>query len=451
MKYDIAIIGGGPSGYTAALKAYKAGLSVVLFEKDKLGGTCLNRGCIPTKALLKSVNVYKEIQNSSLFGINCDNYSYDIDRIKQRKKEVVDKLRNDLEKTFKINKINIVKGLASINKDLTINCNNELYSADNIIIATGSYPSVVPISGYDLPGVYTSDDLLENDEINFDSLIIIGGGVIACEFASIYLALGKKVTILEMAEHILPTIDNEVAQRLHMYLKKQGAVIETSALVKSISKDENKLTITYANKNKEDRIVSADSVLLATGRKANIAGLFAEGLDIEINKGAIVGDKDGRTNIKNVYVAGDVKYNNVQLAHVAMAQSENIIDLILMNKSTINTDTVPSCVYTNPEIALVGLSENQAKEKGINTICKKYLTGANGKNLIENGENGYLKLVIDSDNKIIIGAQIVASHATDLIGELCVAVANKLTVEQLIRTIHPHPTLCEMISEAAKL
>ena len=442
MQYQLAIIGGGPGGYTAAFKAVENGLSVILFEKNKIGGTCLNRGCIPTKSLLHSANQYASLEKMAQCGISAE-MTYDYTKILDHKTETVTALRTGVEKGLKAKKITVVQGEASITGNHTISCNEETYEAENILICTGSKVSIPPIEG--IENAITSDDILENDCPLYDHLTIIGGGVIGVEIASVYLGLKKKVTILEMADHLLPNMDKELAQRLNMFLKKQGAEIITKASVKKIAKAEEKFIVSYQDKNGKDITVETDQVLCAAGRKANTDNLF-KGITPEINRG-IVTDENYRTSIENIYAIGDCRANTIQLAHVAMAQAENVIDVILGKEKTKDESIIPSCVYTTPEIASVGLTETQAKEQGIPVASKKTLTGANGKCLIEQSENGYVKLVVNKDTNQIIGAQLICPDATNIIAELAVAIQKKMTVSELKEVVHPHPTVVEMIAD----
>lgn len=340
-------------------------------------------------------------------------------------------------------------GMAQITAPGVISCNGIEYEAENIIVAAGSQPAMPPIPGSDSSGVYTSNDLLEGSGKEFSSLMIIGGGVIGVECASIYLNLGCKVTIVEMAEHILPPMEKEIAQRLAMKLKKMGAVIEASCKVQSISGEAGSMSVTYLDKKGNEKTACAEAVLMAAGRRAALEGLFGDGVEPEMNRGALVADADGHTSIDGIYAIGDAMAGNVQLAHVAAAQGENVIDVICGGKGAVDMRVVPSCVYTYPEIASVGLSQEQAKEHGIDVVVKKLPTGSNGKSLITGGDGGFVKLVAAEDGTLL-GAQLVCDRATDMIGELAVAVRMGLKLEDIAATIHPHPTFVEMIGQAAK-
>lgn len=450
MKFDIAIIGGGPGGYTAAEKAAKAGLQVVLFEEDALGGTCLNRGCMPTKALLHSAETYASLSRAALLGVRTGETGYDFTAMHQRKDVVVETLRQGVEKLMKASKVTVVSGRAQIQAAGLVTCNGEEYGVEDIVIATGSRVSYPPIPGIDLPGVCSSKDILEGGGKDFQSLVIIGGGVVGVECASIYRFLGCEVTVLEAADHILPFMDKEIAQRLTMILKKQGAKVESKAAVQKIEGTPGEMTVTYTDKKGAEHQVTAQGVLAAAGRKANLEGLFADGFSLELERGAVVADEVGQTSVPHIYVIGDAKARNIQLAHVAEAQAKNVVAAITGKEPPVDMNVVPSCVYTDPEIASVGLTEERAKAEGIPVKTAKYLTGANGKCLIAGTESGYVKVVTHGESGVLLGAQMVCPRATDMIGELALAIQQGITGEALSAVIHPHPTFSEMISGAVE-
>lgn len=446
MIYDLAIIGGGPAGYTAAFKAAKNGLSVILFEKNKIGGTCLNRGCIPTKCLIHSSQLYKNLSSNNKHGIVIENYHYDYQQMLNRKNEVVDSLRGSIEKQLQKEKITVINQHARICENNLIKTETASFKAENILIAAGSVVAKAPIKGIDK--AITSDEILEHDFNLKDSYIIIGGGIIGVELATVLLNLDKQVTILEMADQIIFNMDREISQKLTLALKKQGCSVITKAKVLEISDRDNEKAVSYLDKNDKEITLRAQQVIVATGRKANTLDLL-ENVDIEINRG-IVTDENYQTSVNNIYAIGDVRSTNIQLAHVAIAQGENVIDVILNKNKTISENTIPNCIYTNTEIASVGLTEAEAKEKGFNTFNRKILTGSNGKCLIEDSENGYLKLVFDTETETLIGAQLLCNDATNIVGELALAIENKLTMAQIKKTIHPHPTIVEMIWDSCK-
>ena len=435
MKYDVAIIGAGPGGYTAAFKAVDNGLSVILFEQDKVGGTCLNRGCIPTKSLLRSATRFHETRKL------VPDYPFDPKPISELRQKTVDTLRSGIEKLVKTKKITLVNERAFIKSEHVITAGDQQYEAENIVIATGSKVSLPPIPGIDSPAVMTSDDLLEKDDLSFSSVAIIGGGVIGVECASIFLDTGKKVTILEIADHILPTMDREIAQRMNTFLRNRGADIYTRATVDRIEGN----NVIFTDKKGGQYVFAPERILVAAGRIPNIEGLADPGLNLTVDRG-VVGDELGRTSIDNIYVIGDAKSRNIQLAHMAQGQGRNVIDTILNREPEKDLSLIPSCIYTEPEIACVGLSQKEAEEKGIKVTARKVLTGANGRSLIEESDSGYAKIVLNEDN-VIIGAQLICPHATEIISELTLAIQQKLTVEQLARIVHPHPTVAEMVGE----
>ena len=433
MVYDIAIVGGGPGGYTAAETAAAHGLSVVLFERDLVGGTCLNRGCIPTKALLHDASP-----------------DADFCRIHSRKHAVVSQLRDGIEKLLKQRKVTVVRGQATIAASGVVTCDGQEYEARDIVVATGSVPATIPVAGIDLPGVYTSNDLLEGDGVRLSSIVIIGGGVIGVEFATMYAQLGARVTIVEALERILPPMDREIAQRVTMHLKKRGVTIEASARVVRIEGEPGAMRVVYTDKRGAEKVAEAEGVLVACGRRANTEGLFAPGVQPELSRGAIVCDDAGHSSIEHLWAIGDVVAGNIQLAHVAEAQGRNVIAAICGNELQVNMGVVPSCVYTSPEVASVGLTEDEAKAAGIAVRTGKALTGTNGKCLVEGSESGYVKLVANAETGAILGAQLVCPRATDLVAELALAVSLGCTASQLASVIHPHPTVSELVSSAAR-
>lgn len=449
MYYDVAVIGGGPGGYTAAEKAAKAGLSVILFEQEKLGGTCLHRGCIPTKALLHASETYAGLCHANAMGIQAEGIHYDFSAMHTRKNEVVSTLCTGIEKLMKANHISVVNGHAKIMGTGRIACLGETYEAKDIIVAAGSLPSCPPIVGATLPGVYTSDDLLLEEGKQLQSLVIIGGGVIGVECASIYLPLHCQVTILEAMDHILPAMDREIAQRLSMFLKKRGAHIQEKVTVESIEGVPGNMQVHFLDKKGNKQVACGEGVLMATGRRANLDDLFDDNYVPALERNAIVADATGRTNLEHLYVIGDARAHNVQLAHVASAQAINAVAVITQKPLPVDTALIPSCVYTSPEIACVGMNEAEAKAAGIAVKSGKCLSGANGKSIIEGAESGYVKLIAEAKTNRLLGAQLVCQRASDMIGELALAIQKKLTVQELLQVIHPHPTFCEMIYEAA--
>lgn len=450
MEYELIVIGSGPGGYVAALKAAELGMKVLIIENRDVGGTCLNRGCIPTKALLQSSKAYNEALNLDIFGITTDGVDFDLTKIHERKEHVVNELRQGIEKLFKSNKVELVSGTATIKKDMIVSINTKegevKVKGNKILIATGSYPTIIPIEGIDLPNVVNSDGLLNKSDKVYNKLIIIGGGVIGVEFATIYNNLGAEVTIIEGQDRILPQMDKEVSRTLAMSLKKKGINIITSALVDRIEEKDNNLICYYKLKD-ELKVEEGEGILLAIGRTPNTKDLFDKELEIEMDGRGIKVNDNFETSIPNIYAIGDV-VKGMQLAHLASAQGINVVEYMNNLQPSINLDIIPSCIYTSPEIASVGMTQDEAKAKGIKVKVGKYPILANGKALISDDERGYIKVIVDAQTDKIIGADIICARATDMIGELAMAIVNGLTRSELQSVVRPHPTYEESITEA---
>ena len=411
-NYDLLIIGAGPGGYEAAFYAAELGMKVAIAEKDRIGGTCLNRGCIPTKALMHSSDVYRDAAHGAEVGVECDGLRANRARIGERKDEVLDTLRNGIAGLIKKKKIDLLEGEAKVVAPHRVVINGEEYTAENIMVATGSKPFMPPIPGYDLPGVVDSTELLDMGAEEIPEFVIIGGGVIGIEFATIYADLGDHVT-------------------------------------------GDKLVVTLKNKKGEEVQVKADKVLMCVGRRPNTAGVFSDELlaeypDLQDGKGFIKVDENYETPVKGVYAIGDC-IGGIQLAHTASAEGRNAVAMINGCQATINMGTVPSCIYTDPEIAVVGLTADEAKAEGIEVITKKYPMSANGKTIIAGLDRGFVKLVARADDHKIIGAHLLCGRASDLIGELAVAIGRGMMLEEVANIIHPHPSFAEAIMEAARL
>lgn len=435
--YDLAVIGGGPAGYNAALHGASLGLKTVLIEREKLGGACLNRGCIPTKSLLKSSELYKEATEGEAFGILCDNVKFDLEKIYQRKDKVVEKLRKGIEYLIKKSGLDYIQGEAQFIDKHTLKVNDSLIEAQYILIACGSRPAQLRAEGAEY--AVNSDDILKNAVIEND-ILIIGGGVIGVEFASFFSNLGKNVTILEYENSILPRFDIDAINALTMSLKKRGVKLVTGAQVSKIVK-ENKLKVAAKVGDLEQEFF-ADKVIVSVGRKSNIESLNLEKAGV-IYKDIIFTDKNLRTNVDNIFSAGDIS-SNIKLAHFAEAQGVCAVDIIAKRKPSFDLSIIPSVVYTSPEIATVG----KIVEDGEKLYFSKVFMNTNGKASIEDS-SGFVKIAFD-ENKIIVGAVIVNARASELIGEMALAVTNKLTLDDLSKTIHPHPTLSEAIRLCAE-
>ena len=448
--YDLAIVGAGPAGYEAAIRARQLGITVALIENRDMGGTCLNRGCIPTKAILHSSHLYRNAKQFTKFGLSADSLSFDFGAIHQRKEQVVSQLRGGVEKLLHANGVDCYNGKGTLQSANLISLSGESATkeihAQHILLATGCVPAVLPIPGADLPNVVTSDDLLEMETLPH-RLIIIGGGVIGAEFATAFSDLDCEVTIIEAMPRILFTMDREISQNLSMILKKRGVRIHTSSKVEEIEKG-SPLLCTFTEKETEKQ-VEADCILISVGRRPNTRSLFAENFPIKTSKGFIITDEHHETSLSGVFAVGDVT-GGIQLAHAASAQGIEAVEYIANGANTKHPRTVPSCVYTSPEIACAGLTADEAKEKGVEITIGKALTASLGKSVIEGCERGFVKLVFEKDSDILLGAQLMGERATDLIAELVQAIDRRMTAQDLVSVIRPHPTFSEAVTEAAE-
>lgn len=449
----IAIIGAGPGGYVAAIRAAQLGANVTLIENREVGGTCLNRGCIPTKTYFRNAEIMSSLKKADEFGIHVDGYKLDGKALLERKQSVVNNLVFGIEKLIEAyDNIEFIAGTASIKNKNTLNVtlldgNNKEVVADNIIIATGSFPQMTETVGVDLKGVITSDDLLELDHIP-ETLIVVGGGVIGLEFASIYKELGSNVILL--ASRILKDSDKEIGKRLTPLLKKQGIETYVDIRAKEILKDGDKLKVIAKYKEKDEEIeVVGDYVLIASGRKALIKDLNLDEVGIEYNNTGIVVNDEYETNIQGIYAIGDVNSKGIQLAHVASAQGEYVVEKILGHEPDIVLEHWPACVFTMNEVAQVGYTEEQLKEKEIDYKVSKFMFSANGKALSLGERDGIVKILASNDDNKILGVHILGPHANDLIHEGALAISNNLDAAAITRTIHAHPTLSEAMFEAS--
>ncbi|MBP5360276.1 MAG: dihydrolipoyl dehydrogenase [Bacteroidaceae bacterium] len=446
-QVDLIIIGAGPGGYETAVKAAHAGLKTVIAEMDKVGGTCLNVGCIPTKCFCKNAELLSELSEAELLGIkslSCD--GIDMKKVVERKNEVVNTLVSGIEMLLKHPNIIRANGKARFVDAKTIEVTaNEQYTAPNIIIATGSVTKFLPIPGKDLPKVLTSTEMLDITEIP-KRLAVIGGGVIGMEFASIFNAFGSEVTVLEYCKEILPNFDADIAKRLKASLKGKGINIINNAAVNGIKDEGDHYSVTYMLKEKEES-VDADIVLMAVGRGANTASLNLEDVGIQTDRRGIVTDDDFRTSVEGIYAIGDVN-GKCQLAHAASFQGQHVLNVILGKKDNIRLDIMPAAVFTNPEAATVGLTAEYCKENGINAKAHKAFFRANGKALAMNESDGMVKILTDEDD-CIIGCHMYGPHSADLIQEIAALMNKGAKLSELADIVHAHPTLGEVILNAA--
>ncbi|MGD6729898.1 MAG: dihydrolipoyl dehydrogenase [Pleomorphochaeta sp.] len=450
---ELLIIGSGPGGYVAAIYAAKKGLKVTIVEKDNLGGTCLNVGCIPTKSLVKSSEVCHSIKNSQLFGINTvSNAQVDMKRVIAQKKSVVDKLVYGVNFLMQKNKINVIKGNASFLSDKKVTVDGDkIYtiSAKDIIVATGSKISKINIPGLDLPLVMYSTSALSCTELP-KSITIIGGGVIGMEFAFIYRNLGVEVNVVEFMDRLLTMVDREVSKEIKTIADDLGINIYTSSKVKKIQKSNNNQAVITFEGEKGEQLLISDKVLSAIGREPNLDGLNIEksGVKLNANGRGIFVDEYMKTNIDHIYAIGDVT-NIIQLAHVASHQGITAVSNILGEKKKMDYSAVPNVIFTTPEISSVGLNEDQCKEKNIDYKVSKFNFRSNGKALTMNETRGFIKLLKDNKTNKIIGGTIIGAEASSLISTITIAISKGLTDEEIRETIFAHPTTAEVIHEAA--
>ena len=451
--YQLIVIGAGPGGYTAALRAAKLGLHTAIVERREVGGTCLNRGCIPTKTLLHASQVYSDAAEGARMGVHAGNISYDMGEIFAYKRSVSDKLRQGIHALLKGAKVDVVEGTAQITApgEVTVTAPDGAavqYTAERILAATGSVNVRPPIPGLELPGVMTSDELLEGTDKPYESLVIIGGGVIGVEFATFYSNLGCRVTLVEGMANLLPMMDRELGQNLAQILKKKGVEVLTSAMVQSLEPAEGGLCVHLRQKDK-DVAVTGEKVLCAIGRRAYFDGLFAPEMMPSLNGKRLLVDENYQTSIPGVYAIGDAS-SAVQLAHVAAAQGTDCVERMCGSKGTTDLRVIPSCIYSAPEIAVVGLTEAEAKEQGIPAVSGKCTLFSNARTIIEDPGRCFLKLVGRSDTREVIGAQLMCQHASDMISQLSTAMVNHLTAEQLLSVMRPHPSFEEAMAEAVE-
>jgi dihydrolipoamide dehydrogenase len=443
---DIVIIGGGPAGYVAAVHASHLGAKVAVVEKDKLGGTCLNRGCIPTKALARSVEVLLEARMASDFGIEVDTVKANFSKMMARKNNIVSHLVSNVEQLMKANKIRVCRGTARILSPHLVKVNDEEIAARKVIIASGSESTPLPIPGGDLPGVLTTDDILELTELP-ESLVVIGGSYVGVEFASIFNALGTKVTIVKRRPLQLEPIDEEIGRRFAQTLPRQGIEVRVGAAVKAIKSRGPVLRVVWDTSEGEQG-ADGQMVLMATGRAPYTEGLGLSDIGIQMERGAIEVNEYLETNVKDVYAIGDVLGKNM-LAHVASYEGEVAVENALGHPRRTDYRAVPSCIFAQPEIAGVGITEKEASDSGIPHKVSKFPFKACGRAVALGETTGMVKMICNADDGKLLGMHIMGAHASDLIAEGTLAVRLGLTARDIVYTIHAHPTLPEAVAETA--
>lgn len=451
MLYDVVIVGGGPGGYVAALRAAHYGKRTALVEADHLGGTCLNRGCIPSKTLLKHTEIIEGIEKAKDWGIKVDNLTFSLKDMFARKDNVIATLRGGIEHLLKTGNIDVYNGYGTIhaNKKVTVQTANDTkqISGEKIIIATGSQPVVPPIEGIDSVNFHTTDSIFDIEEIP-QSIVIVGGGVIGVEMANIFASLNTKVTIVELSDRIIPTEDEDASKTLLKSLKKKGIKVLTKYQVKSVENSESGKEISIVSKQGKTDTLITEELLLAVGRKPNLSAV-AE-LNLKMNGRTIAVNDYLETSIKGYFAIGDV-IGGLQLAHVASAEGLTAIENIDGAKEKMNYKVMPRCIYTNPQVASVGMTETELKEKGINYKVNKYSFSGNGKALASGDTEGFSKVIIDEKYGEILGVVMVGAHVTEMIGQPSAYMYLEGTVDELAEMVQPHPSLSEVLMESANV
>ncbi|HSK75794.1 MAG TPA: dihydrolipoyl dehydrogenase [Thermoanaerobaculia bacterium] len=450
-QFDLIIIGSGPGGYVAAIRAAQLGMKTAVVEKDaKLGGTCLLRGCIPTKALLHTASILDEIREAASLGINVAAPELDIVKAQDRKQKVVDSNAKGVEFLFKKNKVTAIRGFGRLVGPNEVEVEGQdgktTYGAKFILVATGSVPRDVPIAPVDGEKILNSDHILELKKVPA-SLAVLGAGAVGAEFASIYTSFGSKVTLIEMLPRILPIEDEEVSAEVEKAFRKRGMDVMTGTKMQSVEKTENGVRLKLEGGKKD--VVEAEMLLVAIGRRPVTENIGLEALGIELERGYIQVNGFMQTAVPNIYAIGDV-VPTPWLAHVASSEGILAAEHMAGEKvKPINYDRVPSCTYCEPEVASVGLTEAKAKERGYDVQVGKFPFTALGKAKVIGKTTGFAKVVRDKKYDEVLGVHLVGAHATDLIAEACVVLQLEGTDEELLRTMHPHPTMSEALMEAA--
>ncbi|MFO1442501.1 dihydrolipoyl dehydrogenase [Bacillus sp. Bva_UNVM-123] len=453
-EYDVVIIGGGTGGYVAAIRGSQLGLSVAVVEKGKLGGTCLHTGCIPSKALLRSAEVYASTKKADVFGVIVPEVGIDFSKVQARKEEITDRLFRGIQHLLKKGKIDVYEGkgriLESRNVSVQLNDgeNEVILNPKNIIIATGSRPRTLPRLEVDGKYVMTSDEALQMEELP-KSMIIVGGGVIGIEWASMLADFGLEVTVIEYAEQIIPTEDKEISKELQRLLKKKGVKMVTGAKVLPETLEKGEQVSIKAEHRGVEKEFSADKLLVSVGRSPNIEGISLENTTVNVHRGFIVTNEYYQTAEPNIYAIGDV-IGGLQLAHVASHEGVIAIEHIAGNSPTpLDPTLVSKCIYSSPEVASIGLTEDEAKVQGLKVKTGKFSFRAIGKALVMGEPDGFVKLVVEEETNKLVGAHMVGPHVTNMITEAGLAKVLSVTAQDIASTIHPHPTLAEAIGEAA--
>jgi dihydrolipoamide dehydrogenase len=460
-EYDIVILGGGTGGYVAGIRASQLGLKVAIVEKGKLGGTCLHKGCIPSKALLRSAEVFATAKKGEEFGVLAKEVVLDFTKVQERKTKIIDTLHKGIQHLMKQGKIDVYEGLGrilgpsifspmpgTISVEMNNGEENQMLIPKNVVIATGSRPRTLP--GLDIDGQYvlSSDEALELEKLP-DSIIIVGGGVIGIEWASMMVDFGVEVTVLEYADRIIPTEDLEISKEMQRLMKKKGVKIVTGAKVITETLTKGQGVSIQAEHKGQLKTYSADQLLVSVGRQANVEGIGIENTEIQVESGFIAVNNSYQTKENHIYAIGDV-IGGLQLAHVASHEGIAAVEHISREKiDEIDPTLVSKCIYSNPEVASVGYTEEEAKQKGYKVKVGKFSFRAIGKALVFGEVDGFVKLVVDEETDDLLGVHMIGPHVTDMISEAGLARVLDATPWEIGKTIHPHPTLSEAIGEAA--
>lgn len=446
--YDLIVIGAGVGGYTAALRAAKEGKKVALIDKADLGGTCLNRGCIPTKYLIHAGKQYHACMDAIIKQEYCGEISVNYEKILNDMKQKILKLTNGIQALLVSKNVDFIRGNAYLKKGkiVVIDSEKEL-RADNIFIATGSEPALPNIPGIELKQVYDTDNIFQKMKKLPASLLIIGAGVVGMEMAFLFNNLGVKVSVIECRNHLLGSMDLDVENYLRRSLQKSGIKYYLNSYVEEIAEDDG---LQVMIKLPEETVIwPEEAVLIATGRKSVCRNLNLEEVGIKTDKEAILVDEDYQTNVSGIYAIGDVNGRNM-LAYAATAQSLIAVGSMLKNQIIKDEAIIPQCIFTEPEIGVVGLTEEQAKENNRQIVIGKFLMTANGRSVVE-GNEGFIKIIADKETGIVLGGACVCHLATELISQLTIAIKNQMTIEQLRQVVFPHPTYTEAVGEAAEM
>ena len=447
--FGLLVIGAGPGGYTAALRAAKLGVKTAIVEARELGGACVNRGCVPTKTLIQASELIRTAAEGAAFGVHADGLRADIEEIFAFKRQVSETQAQGIAALLKTAKLPLLRGRAQITAPHAVTVTGAdgaqtAVTADSILIAAGAAPVRPPIPGIEL--ALTSDDILDGDGKAFRSVVIIGGGVIGVEFACFYAPLGCEVTLVEAQDRLLPGMDRELGQNLGQLLKKQGVRVLPNTLLRRIERDGEALRVSLEEKGAPEEI-AAEAVICAVGRRASLDGLFAEGLKPEMDGAVLRVNARFETSLPGVYAIGDAA-SPVQFAHLAAAQGQAFAETLCGLESPVDLSLVPSCVHCRPEIAAVGLSEAEARAAGLPVKTGKCVMGGNARVVVSAPGRSFMKLVAHAETGELLGAQLMCPNASDMISQLAVAIANRMTPRQLLRAMRPHPTYEESLGEA---